>query len=158
MSTSSSITTNGYQSVIKSKEFEHKICGMNQQVINYLRQYKINVTNAETFFTPIINKLNQRIHSIYNNNINNINNNGINNNVANNLNVINIGYSFGNVGSVFYVNNLDLNNNDIIICFILDSLDIDSKMITAVNIHSNKVSANENSKVWSLLYKFNCSP
>ncbi|KAL9646338.1 hypothetical protein ABK040_014490 [Willaertia magna] len=157
MSTSSSVTTNGYQSVIKSKEFEHKICGMNQQVINYLRQYKINVTNAETFFTPIINKLNQRIHSVYNNNINNINNNGTNNN-ENNLNVINIGYSFGNVGSTFYVNNLDLNNNDIIICFILDSLDIDSKMITAVNIHSNKVIAKENSKVWGLLYKFNCSP
>ncbi|KAL9646356.1 hypothetical protein ABK040_014508 [Willaertia magna] len=157
MSTSSSITTNGYQSVIKSKEFEHKICGMNQQVINYLRQYKINITNAETFFTPIINKLNQRIHSVYNNNINNINDNITNNN-ENNLNVINIGYSFGNVGSTFYLNNLDLNNNDIIICFILDSLDIDSKMITAVNIHSNKVSANENSKVWGLLYKFNCSP
>ncbi|KAL9651029.1 hypothetical protein ABK040_012773 [Willaertia magna] len=125
---------------------------MNQQVINYLRQYKINITNAETFFTPIINKLNQRIHSIYNNNINN----DITKNNENN--VINIGYSFGNVGSSFYVNNLDLNNNDIIICFILDSLDIDSKMITAVNIHSNKVSANENSKVWGLLYKFNCSP
>jgi len=121
---------------IQSKQFEHKICGMNTNVAHALRTINLNVSSSS--FDAMIEKLENRIHTIY-------------------PKVTNIGISFGNLGNTFYSKNFDTTNNEIIICFILDTIDIDSKMATFVRKHSEQVSSGETSKIWSLLYKFDCS-
>ncbi|KAG2393260.1 hypothetical protein C9374_006791 [Naegleria lovaniensis] len=129
-------------SVIQSERFEHKICGMTSVLVQLLRSNASATTSSaqqqDAFFQPLISKLNHLLQSHFGNDT-----------------TMNVGFAFGNVAKTLYAHNVNLNENDVCVCLIMDSqLDIDCKMVTAVRKNSSLVSSNEKSMIWRLLYKY----
>src|SRR3989338_5843229 len=106
-SSSSSSRPVSHMEVIKSEQFSHKICGMHSKMINAFRLNMNDPTNLNSTFQLMINNLEKRIQK------------GLKLD-----NPVSVGFTFGNVAHVLLHHNLNLEVNDIVICFILDTMDI----------------------------------
>ncbi|EFC49478.1 predicted protein [Naegleria gruberi] len=128
--------------IIKSDQFAHKICGMNQRMINVFRASRDDPTKLEQNFLLMIANIKRKILG------------GLKLEASESISV---GFTFGNVAQVLTSHNLNIQENDIVVCFLLDTLDIDSKMVTAIRKSSKVVDASDKSAVWNLLYKFDAT-
>ncbi|KAF0984128.1 hypothetical protein FDP41_008043 [Naegleria fowleri] len=166
--------------IIRSERFEHKICGMTSSLVRLLRtlnsssfttfqsqhqQQEPSSASDDDIFQPLISKLRdllqRHFEKCHDNNNSNPQNNLPNSccsegNICEEENAqVNVGFAFGNVAKTLYAHNVNLNENDVCVCLIMDSqLDIDCKMVTAVRKNSSLVSSNDKSIIWKLLYKY----